>query len=719
MKSFRSSLFLVAVAAVALCATFMADTAQSKSLYVITNINQSPTPISAYDVQPDGTLVYQTTTTIPYHGWGAVDLTIDTVSEFLFVTYEQSNIIQLIDGKTMTDEGTVQAPGATNLAGIVIDQGKNLVYTMDRYTNHLYVYTWDSSSKTLTLQTDLYLSGITGAFGITLDEVNGWLFVADGFSTTVRYFNTSDWSEAGAFTVSHSPIGIAVDVAMGYVYTGGTFYGSRLLSRWDLNSSVETVLDLSTLGYSDGVQGVTIDPDISGSPIYVTTGFGNDRLLVIDSDMSTLIGDYGDVGDPTGLTIKKVGYNPLNLDKDDGLDYPTQGVLPGGQVTYDITYDNTANSFDVTNVEIVDSLPMEMNFVSASGTGTYDPVTHTVTWSIPMIPAGGTGTPEELIVQVDPTTPTGTTLTNYASITSTETGITTINHQTMVMSSGALDFLIYTHHSFELEGGTFIGNVGAREDPSGGWLFQYFEAAVGYNVAVHGDVYGDSVKVGDYGHVYGDVYCNDVRLYQHAIVDGDVNTPLSLPVEDPSPGFPSFSPGTTDVTVNPGDTVFLPPGDYGTVELLDCIGMPSAILVLEGNGNYNLSELIVGYNARVECQAACEIRIKGSLFLDALAALVPETGSGLTAGDIDIFVEGSDFKRNLSFSRVRIPEIGSGLSAPSQPAVLLSQVSETRAHIYAPNGTIKMGGNSATATGVFIAKWVKVICHTTVVTYEE
>lgn len=721
MKTIRGNFSVFAMTAVVLLALIMAGAAESKSLYVITNINQNPTPISAYSVEPDGSLIFQISTTIPSHGLGAVDIAIDTDSEFLFVTYESSSVIQLIDAKTMTDEGTTAAPGANNLAGVVVDQKNKLVYTMDRYTSHLYVYSWDAPTKTLTLQDDLYLPNVVGAFGVALDEEKGQLFVADGFTTEVRYFNTSDWSEAGFFTVAHNPVGVAIDGRQGYVYTGGTFYSSNLLSRYDLAMGVETILDLSSLGYSDGVQGVAIDPEQVGSPIYVTTGFTDDRLLVINSDMSTLIGDYGDVGDPTGLCIpgKEVSYNPLNLDKDDGLDYPTQGVPPGGQVTYDFTFDNTLNSFDVTNVEIVDTLPAELIFVSASGTGTYDPVTHTVTWQIGTIPAGATGTPEEMIAQVDPATPVGATITNFASINSSETGPTTVQHQTMVTGGGGgTDFVIYAHHSFELEGGSITGNVGAKEDPGSGWLFQTFEAAVGYNVSVHGDVYGDSVKVGDYGHVYGDVNCNEVRLFQHAIVDGNVNTPLSLPVDDPSPGFPSFLPGTTDVTVLPGETVFLPPGDYGTLTLLDSMGQPPAILVLEGDGNYNVAEVDVGYNTRVECQKACEIRIKGRLFLDAKAALVPEGGSGLTAGDIDVFVESTDNKNGLSFGRFKAPEIGSGLTCPSQPAVILSQVTDTRAHIYAPNGTIEMGGNYALATGVFIGKWVKVIGSTTVVTFE-
>ena len=85
-------------------------------------------------------------------------LTIDTDSAMLFVTYEDSKIIELIDATTMANAGSTIAPKASNLAGVVVDQDKQKVYTMDRGTNHLYVYSWDASAKTLTLDGSTYKS---------------------------------------------------------------------------------------------------------------------------------------------------------------------------------------------------------------------------------------------------------------------------------------------------------------------------------------------------------------------------------------------------------------------------------------------------------------------------------------------------------------------------------------------------------------------------------
>ncbi len=104
MKSF----FSLWVIALSILTVAMVGTATAKSLYVISDIAGDPIPIQAYDIQPSPAyLVYQTTHNVPRHAMGAVDITIDTDSGFLFVTYEgstyePSNTIEIIDGATMT-----------------------------------------------------------------------------------------------------------------------------------------------------------------------------------------------------------------------------------------------------------------------------------------------------------------------------------------------------------------------------------------------------------------------------------------------------------------------------------------------------------------------------------------------------------------------------------------------------------------------------------------
>ena len=84
------------------------------------------------------------------------------------------------------------------------------------------------------------------------------------------------------------------------------------------------------------------------------------------------------------------------------------------------------------NVTLVDTLPDEEDFVSASGGGIYDAVNHTVIWNIGALPAGAPQRCVTLNVTVKPGTSPGTTITNYCTIDSDETPATTVTEQTDV-----------------------------------------------------------------------------------------------------------------------------------------------------------------------------------------------------------------------------------------------------------------------------------------------
>ena len=408
--------------------------ANPKSMYVIANINATPTPIQAYDIAPAPTyLTFQATHGVPRHAAGGVGLAIDSDSGYLFVTYEGSNIIELIDGTTMTSAGTVIAPGAFNLSGIVVDEDNTKVYTVDRNTNKLYVYSWNSGVPSLTLDGIQTLAGVIQAQGIALDYVNDKLYVGDR-TLLVKIFNTSGWTSAGSFPVRQPPMGIAIDVANQLVYTGNAYpgYGSTgLLSKYNLATSTESTINIRTLtnDSGDNVVGLAVDQD-SGL-LYITTGNqatgGSDLLMVFNSALAELY-RTGDIGNPTGIAIPigEIGYNPLNLTKVDNI---ATSVLPGGNIEYTICYENTS-TFPVTGVTIVDQLPPEVTYVSDDAGGSH--VAGTVTWNIGGL-SPGQGACIKLIVKVAPGTPPGT-IDNTCTISANEagTGPTTVHEYTDV-----------------------------------------------------------------------------------------------------------------------------------------------------------------------------------------------------------------------------------------------------------------------------------------------
>lgn len=394
------------VAAVVFAAFFaLSGVAKAKSLYVIADINAyGNIPIQAYDITGT-TLSYQWTGYVPDRDGGAVGMTIDSDSEILFVTYEFSGTLDIVDAKTMTRLGQVVAPGASNLAGIVYDHGKKKMYCVDRRTNHLYVYDWDSGTRILTLEGGTYkILPNTSAWGIALDETRDLLYVANS-SQMIRCFNTATWTENAHFNVTPIVIGIAVDEANNLVYSGG--WSGTTISKYNMNTGTETTATTvrNPIGFA---------VDQSTGLLYVTY-YRDDKLRVFDSDFTEYWCSV-DLGNPTGLCVPRseVQYNPLNLIKTDDID----PVTPGGVLTYTICFDNFANpGSPVSNVVITDDIPTGTSFISASvldGTVGFDGTT--VTWDFGTVGAGAGPYCMDLVVGI--TGLSGDVITNVCYIDS-------------------------------------------------------------------------------------------------------------------------------------------------------------------------------------------------------------------------------------------------------------------------------------------------------------
>ena len=418
-------------------ATVAPSLVPAKSLYVIADIKgltaDMTQPVQAYDIGKDGTLTFQAEYDIPHRALGAVGITIDTDSGFLFITYEASDEIQLLDARTMMDEGTTIAPDASDLAGIVYDHKKSLLYCVDRRDNKLFAYNWNPDAKKLThVPGSPFTLWAARAYGIALDEIDDLLYVANG-TNTVNIYSTSDWNRVGTITLNRIAISIAVGVKRGYLYTGGGYAGNNYLTQYHLATGTVKEVQVDPVA---GVMGLAVDPDTGY--IYLNTGVNNnpggDDLQVYDVDLRQ-ISMIPKIGNPTGLVVpgKDIGYNPLDLEKmvvrgasesdtPDGM--PIVGV--GDTFFYGIHFNNFTD-ITLTDVTIVDQLPDEVVFVSADDNGTfgsYNSQTRTVRWLYPSLP------PEfpmllELGVRVKNDVEIGTIIQNTVTINSNETPPTT------------------------------------------------------------------------------------------------------------------------------------------------------------------------------------------------------------------------------------------------------------------------------------------------------
>lgn len=554
MKSKRKTGRLLTVLLIAMMVSVVVialmGNVSAKSLYVNRDLNAN-SPIRSYDIQPAPTYLVHQMDSSPTR-YGGVGLGIDTDSEILFITFEFSGQFDIVDAKTMNILGQVTAPYASDLAGVVVDQEKQKVYTVDRATNHLYVYSWDPATKTLTNDIATYpyyvtLPGIIngnwpGTTGIALDEWSDLLYVAD-YTTTVKYYHTAGWAQAGSFPVSHKAMGIAIDVNKAFVYTGS--WSSSILSRYDLSTATETIKNIPSItGYSgDHILGLAVDRETH--LVYGTTGgqggYNSDLVIIFDHNLNFLY-KTGDIGSPTGIVVpgKDIGFNPLNLDKTDGL-ADDAFVYPGDHITYTISYANTQNPFDVHNVVLTDTLPAEVTLVSATGGGSYDSGTHTYTWNIGTLLEDESGS-VTLEVEVKSGTPGGTTIHNVVVIDSDQDPPTTRSEDTIT----------YTQPPQANAGGPYSGVEGTpitfdasgSTDPEGDTLW--------YRWDFDGDGNWDTgyLTVPTATHTWGDDFSGTAKVEVTDGVQSDTSTAGVTVVNAP----PVANAGS-DQTVNEGAIV--------------------------------------------------------------------------------------------------------------------------------------------------------------------
>ena len=175
-----------------------------KSVFIISKHN-NPSRAQAYSIEGDE-VVYQADVDISTYnpGIGAVGNAVWPEKDLMFVTYENSDMLVWSSTKTLEKVGEYDSGINDDFAGIVVDQDKELIYTIKRDYEDLYVYFFDEPNNTLVLdgQYDLETSSgyITG-WGLALDEQNDLLYVTDT-SNRVHYYDTNDWSLQGHIDIT-------------------------------------------------------------------------------------------------------------------------------------------------------------------------------------------------------------------------------------------------------------------------------------------------------------------------------------------------------------------------------------------------------------------------------------------------------------------------------------------------------------------------------------
>ena len=152
----------------------------------------------------------------------------------------------------------------------------------------------------------------------------------------------------------------------------------------------------------------------------------------VENHIKLAIADAGDYLLDSDVFIKAgsfVPYNPLNLNKTDGLG-EGECLNPGDDITYTISYENT-NPEPVNNVVVIDILPDNVEFVNADHTYTQDG--QELTFDLGTLDDGESGS-IEIVGTVNAAAAPGIILVNECTIESDETELTTFIEETLICS---------------------------------------------------------------------------------------------------------------------------------------------------------------------------------------------------------------------------------------------------------------------------------------------
>lgn len=246
------------------------------------------------------------------------------------------------------------------------------------------------------------------------------------------------------------------------------------------------------------------------------------------------------------------------------------------------------------------------------------------------------------------------------------------------------DSLVVTNSVHIDQRGEFDGNVAVTK-AAGSVLAHGAELALEHDSHITGTVRADTLFLAHGSKIVGNATYNSQS--GAGTIDGSEATPLALPLPIALPQLPTFAAGTQAVNLSHNQVQSLPPGAYGVVTLDPSNPGGTTKLTLLG-GTYAFSSVTVGTDARLECQAECEVRISGRIAAAERSYFGPAAVAGLGPGNVRLLVKGGNAG-------------GSPSSAPS--ACAFNNDSTLAAWTLVPNGTLRLG-HRVQSRGKFVAR---------------
>jgi hypothetical protein len=400
MQSAKHAFFVTILSLITTTCILTVDVS-GKSLYAITK--HYGCQLSAYLIDHDQ-IDHQSDTTIDT---AAVGLALDPDSETLFVTYDGTQQIVLVNAKTLAYIKTIST--IDELAGIVYDRTRQKVCAVSRQDDELYVYAWDALEQSLTLDdqpTLLNISRDYGAYGLALDETDDVLYVTDA-TAQVKYYDASDPNFVYLGSIQIEVAGndrraVGIDVyndtrGTKLLYTGAAAHTAGVYHDYLVRTDISDVNNPISTQRDVGASVVSAAVDLASAYVYVTTTSNhievyNDATFPTDPcDTET-----SNISGPADILVRgDVLYKEPHFDiAKDNNDPNNACVIPWdpalqNYLVFDICWD--ANGYSDINVVISDRLPIELDYYSSNPTGDYNQTEHIVTWNLGAVSADDSG----------------------------------------------------------------------------------------------------------------------------------------------------------------------------------------------------------------------------------------------------------------------------------------------------------------------------------------
>ncbi|NQV33403.1 MAG: DUF11 domain-containing protein [Phycisphaeraceae bacterium] len=424
----------LAVLVCCLAATGSLGTA--KSLYVAGNSDfAGMDTLWVYDVQPDGKLVFQTTSSFLDGGDLAVNgVDVDPESNTLFMTYTGFSEAGTVNTQSLDFKQFIYlVPWDMHAGGIIYDKARSRVYVTDDKEARLIIYNWVPEVEGLH-NIGLDVSDVplnkTNAGALAYDPDQEMVYVAStgsGVEIVKTASELADWKQMGSIQSAYEVRALSVDARNQILYTGGSTPQGAAITQHNLGTGAERQIIVANT--SQVILSLCVDN--ATSLLYALYGdltVPQRTVKVYDSAFHT-VQTISLAGDALQLHVPStsVGFNPLNVTM-----APVSGTVlnngqhvagPGSDIEYEICMTNT-NLFPATDVILTDTLPAELEFVRAQdlgdALGVYDELSRTYFYHNPSVEPNSTQC-FSIVAKVRRDTAFGTIITNSVSVDSNET----------------------------------------------------------------------------------------------------------------------------------------------------------------------------------------------------------------------------------------------------------------------------------------------------------